>query len=133
MVERRGAVGWEGLGQWGEGGGEQRRAECRRGRRVSRRSGRPKNSLACNGERREKRASSPEGLLRAQLGEVVAREAKLYCCAGAAERRDDVRIDFAGAERVGGRDLREADEGVHERQLAGVVELEARNAFAGRA
>ena len=43
-----------------------------------------------------------------------------------------MRIDFAGAEGVGGRDLRKADEGVHERQLARIVELEARNAFAGR-
>jgi hypothetical protein len=43
-----------------------------------------------------------------------------------------VRIDFAGAEGVGGRDLCKADESVHEGQLPGVVELEAWNAFASR-
>lgn len=43
-----------------------------------------------------------------------------------------MRIDFAGAERVGGRDLRKAHESMHQGQLAGIVELETRNAFAGR-
>jgi len=41
-------------------------------------------------------------------------------------------IDFAGAERVGGRDLRKADESMHQGQLPGIVELEAGNAFTGR-
>ena len=43
-----------------------------------------------------------------------------------------MRIDFASTEGVGGRDLRKTYEGVHEGQLARIVELEAGNAFAGR-
>ena len=43
-----------------------------------------------------------------------------------------MRIDFAGAEGVGGWDLRKANESVHEGQLPGIIELEPRNAFAGR-
>jgi hypothetical protein len=43
-----------------------------------------------------------------------------------------VAVDFADAEGVGGRALSEAHEGVHQGQLLGVVELEARNALAGR-
>jgi len=68
----------------------------------------------------------------AQLGEVVSEGGQAVLVGGATEGGDDVWIDFAGAERVGGRDLRKADESVHESQLARIVELEARNAFAGR-
>jgi hypothetical protein len=40
-------------------------------------------------------------------------------------------MDLAGAEGAGGGDLGEADQGMHQGQLPGVVELEAGDAFAG--
>ena len=68
---------------------------------------------------------------RAQLGEVVPKGGQAVVLRSATEGGADVRIDFAGAEGVGGWDLRKADKSVHEGQLPGIVELEARNAFAG--
>ena len=50
---------------------------------------------------------------RAQLGEVVSKGGQAVLRRGATESGDDVRIDFAGAEGVGGRDLRKAHESVH--------------------
>ena len=67
----------------------------------------------------------------AQLGEVVAKGGQAVLLRSATEGGADVRIDFAGAEGVGGWDLCNADKSVHEGQLPGIVELEARNAFAG--
>src|SRR6266436_4787880 len=69
---------------------------------------------------------------RAELGEVVSKGGQAVLLRAGIESGDDEGIDFAGAEGVGGRDLRKADESVHEGQLAGIVELEARNAFADR-
>src|SRR6478672_4535233 len=60
----------------------------------------------------------------AQLGEIVAKGGQAVLLRRATEGGDDVRIDFAGAERVGGRDLRKAYESVHESQLTRIVELE---------
>jgi hypothetical protein len=51
--------------------------------------------------------------------------------AGATECCDDMRIDLGGGECVGGRDVGEANESVHQRELPGMVELEAGDAFAG--
>ena len=76
-------------------------------------------------------AAFPQGL-GSQFGEVVSQGGEAVLLVGAAQRRNDVRIDFGGAERAGGRDVSEADESVHQRLLSGVVELEAGNAFAGR-
>src|SRR5215472_192745 len=41
-------------------------------------------------------------------------------------------MDFTGAEGAGRRDLGEADQGMHQSQLPWIVELEARDALAGR-
>jgi hypothetical protein len=49
----------------------------------------------------------------AELGEVVSKGGQVVLLWGATERGNDVGIDFAGAEGVGGRDLRKADESVH--------------------
>jgi len=70
--------------------------------------------------------------LARSLREVVSQGGEAVLLVGAAQHRNDVRIDFGGAERVGGRDVGEADESVHQRLLSGVVKLETGNAFAGR-
>lgn len=51
--------------------------------------------------------------------------------AAAAEGGDDVWMDFAGAESVGGGDLGEPDQGVHHGQLSRVFQLETGDTFAG--
>src|SRR5947209_20630413 len=50
----------------------------------------------------------------AQLGEIVAKGGQAVLLRSATEGGDAVRIDFAGAEGVGGRDLYNADKRVHE-------------------
>jgi hypothetical protein len=52
--------------------------------------------------------------------------------AALAQGRGDVGMNFTGAEGVGGRNLGKAHQGVHQGQLPRIVELEARDAFAGR-
>jgi len=69
---------------------------------------------------------------RAEFGEVVSKGGQAVLFGRATEGGNDVQVDFACAEGVGGRDLGKSYEGVHEGQLSGIVELEARNAFAGR-
>src|SRR5713226_200244 len=51
---------------------------------------------------------------RAELGEVVSKGGQAVLLRAGIESGDDVGIDFAGAKGVGGRDLRKADESVHE-------------------
>ena len=77
-------------------------------------------------------AAFRQGLWRGVWRGRIESEARRVLLGGAAERCNDVRIDFGGAEGIGGRDVGEADESVHQGQLSRVVELEARNAFAGR-
>ena len=52
-------------------------------------------------------------------------------CGVRTKRLDNVGVDFSGGEGVAGGYVREAHEGVHDGELSGVVELEARNAFSG--
>src|SRR6266446_3908473 len=70
--------------------------------------------------------------LGSEFGEIIWQGGQAVLLAGASQRCDDVGIDFGGAECVGGRDVREADESVHQRELSWMVELEAGNAFASR-
>ena len=43
-----------------------------------------------------------------------------------------MRADFGGAEGPGCRDLSKTDQGVHQSELSGIVELEAGDTLAGR-
>ena len=49
----------------------------------------------------------------------------------AAERIEDSGVKLGGREAVGGGDMAEAHESVHERELPGIVELEAGDALPG--
>ena len=67
--------------------------------------------------------------LGAQLGEIVAERGKRIAVRGTSERLDDVRVDLRSGEAIAGGDVREAHEGVHQGELAGVIEPQSWNAF----
>ena len=60
--------------------------------------------------------------LGAQLGEIVAEGRECIAFGDTSERLDDVRMDFRGGEAVAGGYVREAHEGVHQGELAWVIE-----------
>ena len=67
--------------------------------------------------------------LGSQLGEIVAERGKRIAVGGASERLDDVRVDLRSGKAIAGGDVREAHEGVHHGELAGMIEPQSRNAF----
>jgi hypothetical protein len=67
-----------------------------------------------------------------EFGEVVSKSGQAVRLGGGTERGDGMRVDFRGAEGPRCRDLSETDQGVHQGELSGIVELEAGDAFAGR-
>ena len=60
--------------------------------------------------------------LGSQLAEIVAERGKRIAVRGTSERLDDVRVDLRGSKAIAGGDVREAHEGVHQGELAGVIE-----------
>ena len=67
--------------------------------------------------------------LGSQLGEIVAERGKRIAVGGASERLDDVRVDIRSGEAIAGSDVREAHEGMHQGELAGVIKPQSWNAF----
>ena len=70
--------------------------------------------------------------LGSQLGEIVPERGKRIEIGGASELIDDVRVDFCSGKAVAGGNVREPHEGVHQSELAGMIEPQSRNAFPGR-
>src|SRR6266852_8471117 len=66
-----------------------------------------------------------------ELREVVAERGERVVLGGAAERFDDGGVDFGSGEGIASRDVREADERMHQGELPWVIEFEARNALSG--
>src|ERR1700736_3471 len=66
-----------------------------------------------------------------ELGEVIAKRGECVVAGGAAEGFDDGGVDFGSGEGIASRDVREADERMHQGELPRVIELEARNALSG--
>src|SRR5436190_12781407 len=66
-----------------------------------------------------------------ELREVVAKRGERVVGGGAAERFGDGGVDFGSGEGIASRDVREADERMHQGELPWVIELEARNALSG--
>ena len=66
-----------------------------------------------------------------ELGEVIAKRGECVVVGVAAERFDDGGVDLGCAEGIASRDVREADERMHQSELPRVIELEARNALSG--
>jgi hypothetical protein len=66
-----------------------------------------------------------------ELGEVIAKRGQCVMVGVAAEGFDDGGMDFGSGEGIASRDVREADERMHEGELPRVIELEARNALSG--
>src|ERR1043166_2856669 len=65
--------------------------------------------------------------LGAQFGEFIAEGSQFISGGGASQRGGDLRVEFAGGEGSCRRQVREADQGMHQRQLAGMIELESRD------
>ena len=68
----------------------------------------------------------------AELGEVVSKRGQAVLLGGGTQGGNGMRIDFRGAEGPGCRDLSKTDQGVHQGELSGIVELEAGDTLAGR-
>ena len=66
-----------------------------------------------------------------KLGEVIAKRGQCVVVGVAAEGFDDGGVDFGSGEGIASRDVREADERMHQGELPRVIELEARNALSG--
>ena len=60
-----------------------------------------------------------------QLIEVVAQRGQAVVLRRGTQGPEGVGVDLLGGESVGGRDVSEAHEGVHEGELSGMVEFEA--------
>ena len=67
--------------------------------------------------------------LGSQLGEIVAERGKRIAVWGTSERLDDVRVYLRRGKAIAGGDVREAHEGVHQGELAGMIDPQSRNAF----
>src|SRR5262252_316280 len=70
--------------------------------------------------------------LGAQFRKVVAERGERELFGGTAKGLDHVWVDLGGGEGAAGGDVGEADEGVHQGELSGMVEFQARNASSGR-
>ena len=66
----------------------------------------------------------------ASFGEVITQRPKRIFSGGEAKSFSGIGMDFGGGERVTSGDMGEADEGMHQRQLPGMVQLQARNPLA---
>ena len=67
---------------------------------------------------------------RAQFGKIVAQGAESVFGSRAAEGCGSVAVDFSRGEAVLSGDVREADQGMHQGELSGMIEFKPRNAFA---
>ena len=67
-----------------------------------------------------------------KLGEVIAEGGERIAIGRASECLDDVGMDFGGGKAIAGGNVREADERMHQGELAGVIEPQSRNASSGR-
>jgi hypothetical protein len=67
----------------------------------------------------------------AQFGEIVAQRGEGVAIGGRAEGVANARVEVVCREAVGGGDMTEAHERVHERELPRVIELEAGSALSG--
>jgi hypothetical protein len=67
----------------------------------------------------------------AELGEVIAKRGECVVVGVAAEGFDDGGVDFGSGEGIASRDVREADDRMHQGELPRVIELEARIALSG--
>src|SRR6266571_4978848 len=66
----------------------------------------------------------------AQLGEIVSKRCQRVVGGGSTQSIGGVGVDFGGGEAILCRNVRKADERLHECELSGVIELEPWNAFA---
>ena len=65
----------------------------------------------------------------AQFREVVAQRSEGVAIGAGAESVEHTGVEFSSGEAVGGGDVAETDERMHERELARIVELEAGDAL----
>ena len=68
----------------------------------------------------------------AELGEIIPKRGQAVALGSGTQGGNGAGVDFRGAEGPGCWDLSEPDQGVHQRELSGIVELEAGDALAGR-
>src|SRR5262249_22994378 len=65
----------------------------------------------------------------AQLGEVVSKRGESVIVGSSTEGFRGIDVNFGSGEAVLCRDVRKADEGLHQCQLSGMIELEPRDTF----